>query len=87
MTGNIERKRPARSQAVRGATVAVALAILASGCALPHPHFRGAVPTMPPLSQTSIVYDRTGGSSSDCMPARTGRSFRSTTFPATSSTP
>jgi penicillin-binding protein 1A len=60
MPNRIGRKPFAGSLAIRCAAVGVALAIVATGCAVPHPHFRGAVPTMPPLSQTSIVYDRDG---------------------------
>src|SRR2546423_982788 len=41
------------------AMAAVALALLASACAIPHP--RTPVPKIPTLPQTSLMYDRTGG--------------------------
>jgi penicillin-binding protein 1A len=44
----------------RAGLLMLALTLVATGCALPHPRFSGPVPTMPPLSQTSLVYDRNG---------------------------
>ncbi len=44
------------------AAAAVALSVVAAACAIPHPHLRAPVPTLPPLSQTSLVFDRHGRS-------------------------
>jgi membrane peptidoglycan carboxypeptidase len=52
--------RAAMKRPLPAAAAAVALSVLAAACAIPHPHFRGPVPTLPPLSQTSLVFDRHG---------------------------
>jgi penicillin-binding protein 1A len=44
----------------RAAVVVAALSLLASACALPHPHLQGPVPKIPPLPQTSMLFDDQG---------------------------
>ncbi len=51
---------PAMRRPLPALGAAMVLVLLSGACALPHPHFRGPVPTLPPLSQTSMVYDRGG---------------------------
>src|SRR5438094_736247 len=52
--------RAAMTRLPRAAVLAAALAVLATACALPHPHFQGPVPKIPPLPQTSMMVDDHG---------------------------
>jgi 1A family penicillin-binding protein len=45
---------------LRMAILSLTLLVLASGCALPHPHLPEAKPTIPPLQQNSLVFDANG---------------------------
>src|SRR2546422_875795 len=45
---------------LRLAAVWLVALVLASGCALPHPHLPQAKPTIPPLQQNSLVFDANG---------------------------
>ncbi len=40
--------------------MAVALCVIGSACALPHPHLQGPMPKMPSLPQTSMLFDDRG---------------------------